>query len=199
MVPTTSSSYLRPGSRFKGTQKSERSEYKVDVEIKHVDMRDSFLCGYLHIEGRRLHHQKGCPRACCLPRFDGLVANAPSPGLTPDNPSICTYFEGEIIGPKYGFLTKHKCWGADERTDLSHWNKFDPFRPYAKSLKKGVVKDVDFSQKENIFMRWKEHFLVPDHRKSSIPGASFEGFYYICFNQVKGEVTGIYFHAKSEK
>lgn len=48
-------------------------------------------------------------------------------------------------------------------------------------------------------MRWKEHFLVPDHRVRTIHGASFEGFYYISFNQVKGEVSGIYFHSKSEK
>lgn len=48
-------------------------------------------------------------------------------------------------------------------------------------------------------MRWKEQFLVPDHRVTTIRGASFEGFYYICFNQVKGEVSGIYFHSKSER
>ena len=57
----------------------------------------------------------------------------------------------------------------------------------------------DAAQRENIFMRWKEHFLVPDHRVKTINGASFEGFYYICFNQKKGEVKGIYFHSKSEK
>jgi hypothetical protein len=54
-------------------------------------------------------------------------------------------------------------------------------------------------QRENIFMRWKEWFLVPDHRVTSIQGASFEGFYYICFNQVEGRISGIYFHARSEK
>jgi hypothetical protein len=48
-------------------------------------------------------------------------------------------------------------------------------------------------------MRWKEHFLVPDHKVRTINGASFEGFYYICFNQIHGTVSGIYFHAKSEK
>ena len=48
-------------------------------------------------------------------------------------------------------------------------------------------------------MRWKELFLVPDHRVKSISGASFEGFYYICFDQRVGAVSGIYFHARSEK
>jgi len=55
------------------------------------------------------------------------------------------------------------------------------------------------ADQEYMFMRWKEYFLVPDHRVKTISGASFEGFYYICFNQVNGEVSGIYFHAKSEK
>jgi len=50
-VPTTSTSFLRPGSRFTGTQQSERQRYDVQVEIKHVDFRESFLCGYLKIQG----------------------------------------------------------------------------------------------------------------------------------------------------
>ena len=50
-----------------------------------------------------------------------------------------------------------------------------------------------------MFMRWKEKFLVPDHRVREISGASFEGFYYICFNQVLGTITGIYYHAKTDK
>jgi hypothetical protein len=29
-------------------------------------------------------------------------------------------------------------------------------------------------------MRWKERFLVPDHKVRSIKGASYDGFYYIC-------------------
>ncbi|KAL1879682.1 hypothetical protein VTK73DRAFT_6857 [Phialemonium thermophilum] len=171
IVPVTPSSYLRPGSRFHGTQKSERQQYEVQVEIKHVDLRESFLCGYLRIQG-----------------------------LTEDHPTLTTYFEGEIIGSKYGFITQHPSWGANDRTDLSHWNQFKAFRPFAKQARKGgevLFKDV--TKCENIFMRWKEHFLVPDHRVRTINGASFEGFYYICFNQQSGEVSGIYYHHKSER
>ncbi|KAK4233890.1 vacuolar import and degradation protein-domain-containing protein [Achaetomium macrosporum] len=171
VIPPPTSLYLQPGSRFVGTQQSERQRYDVEVQIKHVDMRESFLCGYLRIQG-----------------------------LTNDHPTLTTYFEGEIIGTKYGFITQHQGWGATEKIDFSHWNKFTAFRPYHKQARKGgqiVIKDVD--QRENIFMRWKEHFLVPDHRVRTINGASFEGFYYICFNQVRGEVSGIYFHSKSEK
>ena len=67
-------------------------------------------------------------------------------------------------------------------------------RPAATSLYPGPP-----HQHPHLFMRWKESFLVPDHRVRTITGASFEGFYYICFDQVAGGVSGIYFHAKSEK
>lgn len=173
VIPVSPSSYLRPGSRFHGTQQSERQRYDVQVEIKHVDLRESFLCGYLRIQG-----------------------------LTEDHPTLTTYFEGEIIGTKYGFTTQHPSWGASDKTDMSHWGKFQAFRPIQKLMKKGGNRSVvihDVANCENIFMRWKEHFLVPDHRVRTIHGASFEGFYYICFNQLRGEVSGIYFHSKSEK
>jgi len=170
LIPSSSSSFLRAGSKFHGTQQSERQVYDVQVEIKHVDMRESFLCGYLRIQG-----------------------------LTEDHPTLTTYFEGEIIGSKYTFLTQHQDWGSNDKTDLQHWAKFSAFRPFQKQAKKGQFHIPQLAQRENIFMRWKEHFLVPDHRVRTISGASFEGFYYICFNQIMGTVSGIYFHAKSEK
>jgi hypothetical protein len=55
VVSVSPSSYLRPGSRFHGTQQSERQRYDVQVEIKHVDLRESFLCGYLRIQGWQPH------------------------------------------------------------------------------------------------------------------------------------------------
>lgn len=51
MIPNHTSSYLRAGSKFKGTQQSDRQNYNVEVDIKHVDMAESELCGYLRIEG----------------------------------------------------------------------------------------------------------------------------------------------------
>ncbi|EMR67406.1 putative vacuolar import and degradation protein [Eutypa lata UCREL1] len=204
ILPTSSSSFLRPGSKFHGTQQSERQVYDVQVEIKYVDFRESFLCGYLKIQG-----------------------------LTEDNPTLTTYFEGEIIGSKYGFLTQHPSWGANDKIDMNHWSKFTAFRQYRPAMRAALSSNKSSSgsgsgsssgtipsatttttttnnvgvhpmmgnaaQRENIFMRWKEHFLVPDHRVRTINGASFEGFYYICFNQKKGKVDGIYFHSKSEK
>ena len=53
LLPSTTSSFLRPGSKFHGTQQSDRQVYDVQVEIKDVDMAESFLCGYLRIQGRQ--------------------------------------------------------------------------------------------------------------------------------------------------
>ncbi|KAF2804827.1 uncharacterized protein BDZ99DRAFT_451283 [Mytilinidion resinicola] len=169
-LPNSTSSFLRPGSKFHGNQQSDRQVYDVQVEIKHVDMKESFLCGYLRIQG-----------------------------LTEDHPSLTTYFEGEIIGSKYTFTTKHPEWGSNEKVDMQHWARFQAWRPLAKQAKRQDFTYKNFAQREHIFMRWKEYFLVPDHRVRTINGASFEGFYYICFNQVSGSISGIYFHAKSEK
>lgn len=169
-LPNTSSSLLRPGSRFKGSQTSDRQQYEVEVEIKHVDMRESFMCGYLRIKG-----------------------------LTEDHPSLTTFFEGEIIGSKYTFITQHPEWGSNEKVDRQHWARFPAYKPLSKYSSRPELVTKDWVQKEHLFMRWKEYFLVPDHRVRTISGASFEGFYYICFNQVSGGIEGIYFHAKSEK
>ncbi|KAL2221172.1 vacuolar import and degradation protein [Thermoascus aurantiacus ATCC 26904] len=170
LFPNHTSSFLRAGSKFVGTQQSDRQVYNVDVEIKHVDMAESYLCGYLRIQG-----------------------------LTEDHPTLTTFFEGEIIGTKHTFQTRHEAWGATEKTDMHHWARFPAWRPLAKQAKRPDFTYKNFAQREHIFMRWKEYFLVPDHRVRTISGASFEGFYYICFNQVEGTVSGIYFHAKSEK
>ena len=120
-------------------------------------------------------------------------------GLAPDHPTLTTYFEGEIIGTKYTFPTRHAEWGSNEKVDMQHWNRFPPWRPLSRQARNADFSYKNFTEREHLFMRWKEYFLVPDHRVRTISGASFEGFYYICFNQVNGTVSGIYFHSKSEK
>lgn len=47
-------------------------------------------------------------------------------------------------------------------------------------------------------VRWKEHFLVPDHTIKDINGASFAGFYYICFQKSTATIEGYYYHRSSE-
>jgi len=55
-------------------------------------LNDSSLCGYLHING-----------------------------LTEEYPELTTFFEAEIVGPDYSFVTRK--WEADVKTDKEHWVK----------------------------------------------------------------------------
>lgn len=139
---------LFSGATFRGTQKSGRMSYDVSVQIVNVDLAASHLCGYLNIRG-----------------------------LTDDWPELTTYFDAEIIGQKYGFLTNK--WGATEADDMKHWSRFTPFRPIRSTLTRPGLR-FNHMNKPFIFMRWKERFLVPDHRVRDISGASFAGFYYVC-------------------
>ncbi|OSD01544.1 hypothetical protein PYCCODRAFT_1452632 [Trametes coccinea BRFM310] len=140
---------LYPGATFQGTQKSGRNSYDVNVTIVDVDFASSHLCGYLRIRG-----------------------------LTDDWPELTTYFDAEIIGSRYGFLTRN--WGATEQEDMVHWGRFPAFRYVKNELNKPHLTMKDALNRGAVFMRWKEKFLVPDHRVQDINGASFAGFYYVC-------------------
>lgn len=172
------SSLFQPYSKFVGTQQSDRQTYNVEVTILTVDMDQCSLSGYLLIRG-----------------------------LTPEHPKLQTFFTGEIVGgpnQKYSFKTMDPAWGASDKVDLQHWLRFPPWRHLTSHAKRDMNFEYPFNNEpwwsqEHIYMRWKEHFLVPDHKQSNIIGASFEGFYYICLNQVEGKVSGVYFHSKSEK
>jgi hypothetical protein len=168
--PNSTCSFLKPGARFTGNQCSDKNEYEVVVELQNVDMAESFLCGYLSIRG-----------------------------LTREFPTLTTYFEGEMIGSKYSFITKHPEWGANEKVDVQHWARFAPYRPLQNTAKRSNFLLKNWTQREHIWMRWKEYFLVPDHRVTDLENASFDGFYYICFNQKTGLVQGTYYHYKSER
>ncbi|KAF9095855.1 GID complex subunit 4, VID24 [Mortierella sp. GBA35] len=159
--------HLYPGSKFEGKQQSGTNSYDVIVDIKHVNLNESTLCGYLQIKG-----------------------------LTREYPELTTFFDAEIVGPQYSFLTRK--WDATEVTDEEHWGLFQPFENM------GGLYDMQMHQKDLqdgdvVFMRWKEHFLVPDHRVEGITGASFAGFYYICYNKRTGHINGYYYHQSSEK
>jgi len=120
--------------------------------------------------------------------------------LTKDYPELTTYFHAEIIGSRYGFLTD-KEWGASEADDLTHWSKFSGFRSVRNQLKHPglTMRDRD---RGTVFMRWKERFLVPDHKTKEINGASFAGFYYVAVSSPTDDspssITAFYFHPQSE-
>uniref|UniRef100_A0AAQ4QZ43 GID complex subunit 4 homolog n=1 Tax=Gasterosteus aculeatus aculeatus TaxID=481459 RepID=A0AAQ4QZ43_GASAC len=111
-------------------------------------------------------------------------------------PTLTTFFAGEIISGKRPFLTRK--WDADEDVDRKHWGKFQAFYQYAKSFNSDDFDYEDLKTSDYIFMRWKEQFLVPDHTIKDISGASFAGFYYICFQKSTATIEGYYYHRSSE-
>ncbi|ORX49455.1 hypothetical protein DM01DRAFT_1291162 [Hesseltinella vesiculosa] len=161
-IPSGRLGELYSGSRFVGIQKSQTSQYDVVVDIQHVDLQNYTLTGYLRISG-----------------------------LTTLYPEITTFFEGEIIGPKYFFLTRK--WQANSSVDENHWRKFPAFSPYLTTFNNDNFK-FDPLNEDCIFMRWKERFLVPDHHVDSLDGASFAGFYYICYNRSTNTINGLYYY-----
>lgn len=137
-----------------------------------MDIGRSNFCGYLHIEN-----------------------------LSNEFPVVSTFFEAEIIGKDHGFLTRK--WGASANIDRQHWvspnrhanpqSRFPAFTPFEERFNEdGFAMDADNA--DFIFMRWKETFLIPDHRRSSIDGISFSGFYYICYQVSTGRLHGLYYH-----
>lgn len=45
----------------------------------------------------------------------------------------------------------------------------------------------------HIFMRWKEMFLLPDHRVQNVAGATYAGFYYIAYHVDSNTFDGYYY------
>jgi hypothetical protein len=162
---------LHPGSVFKGHQRSGKNSYPVTVEIKHVDLATSYMCGHLSIGG-----------------------------LTQELPNLTTFFEAEIIGPKHSFETsKWSASHETDQRHWSKFQAFNhhmaAFASGSKAELAALASDLDHAF---IFMRWKELFLVPDHTVRDIKGASFAGFYYCCYEAASCTLHGYYFHTGSE-
>lgn len=101
---------LYPGAKFTGEQKSNKQKYMgkyhlfpwnvsiiakpfsvlVEVQIDYINWEQSYICGCLNIFG-----------------------------LTETDPSITTFFNGEIIGNSFPFLTRK--WDASFEVDEKHW------------------------------------------------------------------------------
>jgi hypothetical protein len=169
-------SFLKPGAKFSGYQESGRQQYQVQIKIIETDLSKSTLSGFLTIHG-----------------------------LTEANPIITTFFRGEIIGPHYSFETKHENWGSDLKNDIQHWARFPSWRALDLNINDNLELRKYYKYKcqalnnEYIFMRWKELFLYPDSQITNVKGASFAGFYYVCLNQITGNITGLYFHKFTDK
>ncbi|GAA5900548.1 uncharacterized protein JCM6883_002878 [Sporobolomyces salmoneus] len=137
-----------------GVQRSGRNSYDVKVKIDTVDIESGTLAGTLEIKH-----------------------------LTPELESLVTFFEGEIVsesGP--GFLTSN--YGATKEDDMRHWRRFPPFtRNRLEQQMTGTNLNLrGASKKPYLFMRWKERFVLPEHKVDAIHGASFAGLYYVCLD-----------------
>ncbi|KAJ3372673.1 GID complex subunit 4, VID24 [Allomyces arbusculus] len=160
---------LHPGAVFTGTQHSQKSAYAVRVTVQSVDLAHNTLCGFLTIDG-----------------------------LTYAVPQLVTYFEAEVVADREAFWTRK--WGSDPENDYAHWREFEGFAEEADEI---LMSEDDapytFRNQTRVFMRWKELFMVPDHRVDQVEGASFDGFYFICVDVVNARIGGFYYHPNSEK
>uniref|UniRef100_A0A8P4GT31 Glucose-induced degradation protein 4 homolog n=1 Tax=Dicentrarchus labrax TaxID=13489 RepID=A0A8P4GT31_DICLA len=204
--PGVVTSLLYSGSRFRGHQKSKGNSYDVEVVLQ-----VGLWSGYCTLQASCQGHLVICQTGGVM--IDSWKINERWPvhvtmedsylcgylkikGLTEEYPTLTTFFAGEIISRKRPFLTRK--WDADEDVDRKHWGKFQAFYQYAKTFNSDDFDYEDLKNSDYIFMRWKEQFLVPDHTIKDISGASFAGFYYICFQKSTATIEGYYYHRSSE-
>ncbi|KAJ2237677.1 GID complex subunit 4, VID24 [Coemansia sp. RSA 1286] len=160
--------HLYSGSEFSGAQSNGTRSYVVSVALKYVDMGVPELCGHFTIRG-----------------------------LTPDLPMLTTYFDAQIVGSgPNSFVTNQ--WDASVDTDRTHWSFFPAFMQYRTRFDcKDFRYKLSLSDKY-VFMRWKERFVVPNYKLSRINGASYDGFYYVCYDRETASITGYYYHRDSD-
>lgn len=111
--------------------------------------------------------------------------------------SFKTSFDIHNINKSFDFLIEALCVPST-KLHLSFQGKFPPFYQYTKNFNSDSFDYNVLKDSEHVFMRWKEHFLVPDHTVKDINGASFAGFYYICFQKSTATIDGYYYHRTSE-
>ncbi|GMM34674.1 glucose-induced degradation complex subunit [Saccharomycopsis crataegensis] len=187
------SSTLYPGSNFVGSQIFQDKRYDLSIELKYVDLNQSYMNGYLSIRN-----------------------------LTEKHPEITTFFEAELISENHNFLSRRATddLQIDDTIDISNWSRFPHWRQdilpkVRKSLSCLSALDLtekkdpffnkpsnlyihkDYLDQQYIYMRWKEVFLVPDATKKLV-SASYDGIYYACLDQYTGNITGYYYHGKLE-
>ncbi|XP_065180838.1 glucose-induced degradation protein 4 homolog [Sycon ciliatum] len=117
-------------------------------------------------------------------------------GISEDIPELETFFTGHIIGKHHSFHTGQ--WGSTSSVDRKHWKKFGHWERYAKAFPDDTIDYEHMGHDKAVFMRWKEKFLVEDHTKTHVRGASFAGFYYIMYDCDKNTISGFYYHKDSD-
>lgn len=190
--------FLRPGLRFGGSQSSKYTCYTVEVKIDTVNLP-------LYKTSHSLD-----------PHVTGTFTIR---NLTPVLDKVVTLFEGYVINyNQFPLCSLH--WPAEEtldphmaqrENDCSHWKRFGHFGSDNWSLAEKNFGQynhgsTEFMNQRFIYLKWKERFLLDNEDQENLmlndiyhlEGASFEGFYYVCLDQLTGSVEGYYYHPACE-
>lgn len=212
-IPRLSNPYLKPNAKFIGEQQLGTAKFHIKVELKTIDLVNSLVTGFLQISGLTVDHPE------IYTCFTGEVINNPlrmyNWGNEHDSDALFTTTPVK----KYSFITEHRNWGSFVKNDLEHWKKLTGSYKLDENQLRAKLTRIQNGSENNqfIYMRWKEEFLLPDSRVKQISGASFEGFYYVVLNiggdtqaenntegrfnsnLTPGSISGLYYHAASDK
>ncbi|KAJ1987648.1 hypothetical protein H4R33_002776 [Dimargaris cristalligena] len=193
--PTSESSFLRPGAKFRGRQSTGRSSQRThppqiwDVAVT-VDRVDT---------------ERG--------KIEGTMRSV---NVLTAATACTTYWEGEIVDFQSCGLRTGK-WNSTMHSDRQFWYRFRGLRSLKRVYKNQPLENIaphmiNRIQQEYILMRWKERFFVDEadyqhHRDRSLlqsqesgsshHGLTISGFYYICMSRVDGSIQGFYCDAFS--
>ncbi|KAF7723550.1 hypothetical protein EC973_001839 [Apophysomyces ossiformis] len=172
-LPTSRIGALYAGSKFTGVQKCNPKSYEVAVDILHVDLNESVLSGYLNIKG--------------------LTSELPE--LTGNGAMIEVSHRRHISKVKSLVRNTRSSHENGKLSITMTWitGRFPSFKPYINTFNQDDFV-YDPINSDYIYMRWKEYFLVPDHHVHTIDGASYAGFYYICYQRSTNEIAGFYYY-----
>eukprot|EP00056_Hartaetosiga_gracilis_P007953 m.114185 g.114185 ORF g.114185 m.114185 type:complete len:192 (-) comp12813_c1_seq3:1051-1626(-) len=113
--------------------------------------------------------------------------------LTPHLPQLQTYFDVDLVTSHKEFETTE--FFSTRKNDIEHWTRLPGFH-----MEYIDTEDAfDFKTNRYIYMRWKERFLIPHDEEQDLRGASFEGFYFVCFDRLNGSISGFYHHDACER
>lgn len=201
-----SQTHLMPGIRYLGNQTgqcphdpSTPISYPVHVDFFDTDVDRGSVCGALSIYDLTIHY----PILSTF--FDAEVIGVGGASFVTrkwettwaidlQHWSRFPHWTDDLIRDRHGHLItplespnekhRHNNQGSDGDLAMAgdYFNLRDPGYDY------------DYRETGDIYMRWKEQYLMPKHDNPELVGASYEGFYYVWLDTKRGHIEGYYFH-----